>query len=193
MLHEKFKNHRIVLASGSPRRQQFLKELDVAFEIQLKDIEELYPEHLQAEEITNFLAKLKASAFVSELNENDILITSDTIVWLNNKALGKPKDYEDAFEMLTEMSGTTHKVITSVCIKTTNKEVVFHEETLVTFTKLSADEINYYLKNYKPFDKAGSYGIQEWIGLVAIEKIEGSYANVVGLPTHRLYEEMMKL
>ncbi|NHM02022.1 Maf-like protein [Flavobacterium difficile] len=193
MLHEKFKNHRIILASGSPRRQQFLKELDVAFEIQLKDIEELYPEHLQAEEITNFLAKLKASAFVSELNENDILITSDTIVWLNNKALGKPKDYEDAFEMLTEMSGTTHKVITSVCIKTTNKEVVFHEETLVTFTKLSADEINYYLKNYKPFDKAGSYGIQEWIGLVAIEKIEGSYANVVGLPTHRLYEEMMKL
>ncbi len=176
MLHEKFKNHRIVLASGSPRRQQFLKELDVAFEIQLKDIEELYPEHLQAEEITN-----------------DILITSDTIVWLNNKALGKPKDFEDAFEMLTEMSGTTHKVITSVCIKTTNKEVVFHEETLVTFTKLSADEINYYLKNYKPFDKAGSYGIQEWIGLVAIEKIEGSYANVVGLPTHRLYEEMMKL
>jgi len=193
MLHEKFKNHRIILASGSPRRQQYLKELDVAFEIQLKDIEELYPEHLQAEEITNFLAKLKASAFVSELNENDILITSDTIVWLNNKALGKPKDFEDAFEMLTEMSGTTHKVITSVCIKTTNKEVVFHEETLVTFTKLSADEINYYLKNYKPFDKAGSYGIQEWIGLVAIEKIEGSYANVVGLPTHRLYEEMMKL
>lgn len=193
MLHEKFKNHRIVLASGSPRRQQFLKELDVAFEIQLKDIEELYPEHLQAEEITNFLAKLKASAFVSELNENDILITSDTIVWLNNKALGKPKDFEDAFEMLTEMAGTTHKVITSVCIKTTNKEVVFHEETLVTFTKLSADQINYYLKNYKPFDKAGSYGIQEWIGLVAIEKIEGSYANVVGLPTHKLYEEMMKL
>lgn len=193
MLNDKFKNHRIVLASGSPRRQQFLKELDVDFEIQLKDIEEIYPEHLQAEEITDFLAKLKASAFVSELNENDILITSDTIVWLNNKALGKPKDFEDAFEMLTEMSGTTHKVITSVCIKTTDKEVVFHEETLVTFTKLSADEINYYLKNYKPFDKAGSYGIQEWIGLVAIEKIEGSYANVVGLPTHRLYEEMMKL
>lgn len=193
MLNEKFKNHRIILASGSPRRQQFLKELDVDFEIQLKDIEEVYPEYLQAEEITNFLAKLKASAFVSELNENDILITSDTIVWLNNKALGKPKDFDDAFEMLTEMSGTTHKVITSVCIKTTDKEVVFHEETLVTFAKLSADEINYYLKNYKPFDKAGSYGIQEWIGLVAIEKIEGSYANVVGLPTHKLYEEMMKL
>ena len=193
MLNEKFKNHRIILASGSPRRQQFLKELDVDFEIQLKDIEEIYPEHLQAEEITNFLAKLKASAFVLNLQENDILITSDTIVWLNNKALGKPKDYEDAFKMLTEMSGTTHKVITSVCIKTTNKESVFYEETLVTFTKLSSDEIKYYLNNYQPFDKAGSYGIQEWIGLVAIEKIEGSYANVVGLPTHRLYEELMKL
>ncbi|MBC5834011.1 septum formation protein Maf [Flavobacterium sp. F372] len=193
MLNEKFNKHRIILASGSPRRQQFLKELDVDFEIQLKDIEEIYPKHLQAEEITNFLAKLKASAFVSDLEENDILITSDTIVWLNNKALGKPKDYDDAFEMLTEMSGTTHKVITSVCLKTIDKEVVFYEETLVTFTALSSDEIKYYLNNYKPFDKAGSYGIQEWIGLVAITKIEGSYANVVGLPTHRLYEEMMKL
>lgn len=192
MLQEKFKNYRIILASGSPRRQQFLKELDVDFEIQLKYIEEIYPEHLQAEEITNFLAKLKAEAFVSDLQNNDILITSDTIVWLNNKALGKPKDYEDAFEMLTEMSGKTHKVITSVCIKTTEKEVVFHDETLVTFAELSPEEIKYYLNNYKPFDKAGSYGIQEWIGLVAIQKIEGSYANVVGLPTHRLYEELMK-
>lgn len=193
MLNEKFTKHRIILASGSPRRQQFLKELDIDFEIRLKDIQEIYPEHLQAEEITNFLAKLKASAFEADLEENDILITSDTIVWLNNKALGKPKDYDDAFEMLSEMSGTTHKVITSVCLKTTNKEIVFFEETLVTFTKLSSNEIKYYLDNYKPFDKAGSYGIQEWIGLVAIEKIEGSYANVVGLPTHRLYEEMMKL
>jgi septum formation protein len=193
MLNEKFNKHRIILASGSPRRQQFLKELDVDFEIQLKDIEEIYPEHLQAEEITNFLAKLKASAFAADLEENDILITSDTIVWLNNKALGKPKDYDDAFEMLTEMSGTTHKVITSVCLKTIDKEVVFYEETLVTFTELSSEEIKYYLNNYKPFDKAGSYGIQEWIGLVAITKIEGSYANVVGLPTHRLYEEMMKI
>ena len=193
MLNEKFKNYRVILASGSPRRQQFLKELDVDFEIQLKDIEEIYPEHLQAEEITNFLAKLKASAFTLVLKQDDVLITSDTIVWLNNKALGKPKDYDDAFEMLTEMSGTTHKVITSVCLKTVDKEIVFYEETLVTFAKLSSEEIKYYLDNYKPFDKAGSYGIQEWIGLVAIEKIEGSYANVVGLPTHRLYEELMKL
>ena len=191
MLNDKFKNHKIILASGSPRRQQFLRELELDFEIRLKEIEEIYPDHLKAEEITDFLAKLKASAFENELNNNEVLITSDTIVWLENKALGKPIDASHALRMLTEMSGKTHKVITSVCIKSTKKEVVFHDETLVTFTDLSLDEIEFYLKNYKPFDKAGSYGIQEWIGLVAIEKIEGSYANVVGLPTHKLYKELM--
>ena len=191
MLNEKFINHKIILASGSPRRQQFLKELELDFEIKLKEIEEIYPDHLQAEEITDFLSKLKASAFENELKDNEVLITSDTIVWLDNKALGKPIDASHALRMLTEMSGKTHKVITSVCIKSIKKEVVFHDETLVTFTDLSLDEIEFYLKNYKPFDKAGSYGIQEWIGLVAIEKIEGSYANVVGLPTHKLYKELM--
>lgn len=191
MLNDKFKKHKIILASGSPRRQQFLKELEIDFEIRLKEIEEIYPDHLKAEEITNFLAKLKASAFENELQDNEVLITSDTIVWLDNKALGKPIDASHAVRMLTEMSGKTHKVITSVCIKSTKKEVVFYDETLVTFTDLSLDEIEFYLKNYKPFDKAGSYGIQEWIGLVAIEKIEGSYANVVGLPTHKLYKELM--
>jgi septum formation protein len=191
MLNDKFKNHKIILASGSPRRQQFLKELEIDFEIRLKEIEEIYPDHLKAEEITNFLAKLKASAFENNLQDNEVLITSDTIVWLDNKALGKPIDATHALRMLTEMSGKTHKVITSVCIKSTKKEVVFHDETLVAFTDLSLDEIEFYLKNYKPFDKAGSYGIQEWIGLVAIEKIEGSYANVVGLPTHKLYKELM--
>ena len=191
MLNEKFKNHKILLASGSPRRQQFLRELEIDFEIRLKEIEEIYPDHLKAEEITDFLAKLKASAFENELNNNEVLITSDTIVWLENKALGKPIDASHALRMLTEMSGKTHKVITSVCLKSIKKEVVFHDETLVTFTDLSLDEIEFYLKNYKPFDKAGSYGIQEWIGLVAIEKIEGSYANVVGLPTHKLYKELM--
>jgi septum formation protein len=191
MLNEKFKNHNIILASGSPRRQQFLRELEIDFEIRLKEIEEIYPDHLKAEEITNFLAKLKASAFENDLQDNEVLITSDTIVWLDNKALGKPIDASHAVRMLTEMSGKTHKVITSVCIKSTKKEVVFHDETLVTFTDLSLEEIEFYLKNYKPFDKAGSYGIQEWIGLVAIEKIEGSYANVVGLPTHKLYKELM--
>jgi septum formation protein len=191
MLNEKFKNHKIILASGSPRRQQFLKELDINFEIRLKEIEEIYPNHLQAEEITDFLSKLKASAFENDLQDNEVLITSDTIVWLENKALGKPSDASQAVKMLTEMSGKTHKVITSVCIKTRQKELVFHDETLVTFAKLTLKEIEYYLNNYKPFDKAGSYGIQEWIGLVAIEKIEGSYSNVVGLPTHKLYKELM--
>ncbi|MFY7936561.1 MAG: Maf-like protein [Flavobacterium sp.] len=191
MLNDKFKNHKIILASGSPRRQRFLKELDIDFEIRLKEIEEIYPDQLQAEEITNFLAKLKASAFENDLQDNEVLITSDTIVWLENKALGKPSDASHAVKMLTEMSGKTHKVITSVCIKTTQKELVFHDETLVTFAKLTLKEIEYYLNIYKPFDKAGSYGIQEWIGLVAIEKIEGSYANVVGLPTHKLYKELM--
>ncbi len=191
MLNEKFKNYKIILASGSPRRQQFLKELDIDFEIRLKEIEEIYPDHLQAEEITDFLAKLKASAFENDLQDNEVLITSDTIVWLENKALGKPSDASQAVKMLTEMSGKTHKVITSVCIKTTQKELVFHDETLVTFASLTLEEIEYYLNNYQPFDKAGSYGIQEWIGLVAIEKIEGSYANVVGLPTHKLYKELI--
>jgi septum formation protein len=191
MLNDKIKNHKIILASGSPRRQQFLKELEIDFEIRLKEIEEIYPDHLKAEEITNFLAKLKASAFENELQDNEVLITSDTIVWLDNKALGKPSDATHALRMLTEMSGKTHKVITSVCIKNTQKELVFHDETLVTFAKLTLKEIEYYLNNYQPFDKAGSYGIQEWIGLVAIEKIEGSYANVVGLPTHKLYKELM--
>jgi len=193
MLNEKFKNHKIILASGSPRRQQFLKELDIDFEIRLKEIEEIYPNHLQAEEITDFLAKLKANAFENELKDNEILITSDTIVWLNDKALGKPNRASHALRMLTEMSGKTHKVITSVCIKTAQKEIVFHDETSVTFASLTLQEIEYYLKNYQPFDKAGSYGIQEWIGLVGIEKIEGSYANVVGLPTHKLYYELLKL
>ena len=193
MLNEKFKNHKIILASGSPRRQQFLKELDIDFEIRLKEIEEIYPNHLQAEEITDFLAKLKANAFENELKDNEILITSDTIVWLKNQALGKPTDASHALKMLTEMSGKTHEVITSVCIKTNQREIVFHDKTSVTFASLTSQEIEYYLKNYQPFDKAGSYGIQEWIGLVAIEKIEGSYANVVGLPTHKLYSELLKL
>lgn len=191
MLNEKFKNYKIILASGSPRRQQFLKELDIDFEIRLKEIEEIFPDHLQAEEITDFLAKLKASAFENDLQDNEVLITSDTIVWLENKALGKPIDASHAVKMLTEMSGKTHKVMTSVCIKTTQKELVFNDETLVTFASLTLEEIEYYLNNYQPFDKAGSYGIQEWIGLVAIEKIVGSYANVVGLPTHKLYKELM--
>lgn len=193
MLREKFKNKTIILASGSPRRQQFLRDLDLDFEIRLKDIDEVYPDHLKAEEITNYLAELKANAFQDELKNDDILITSDTLVWLNEKALGKPSDAKDAFEMIKELSGKAHDVITSVCIKTKFTSKTFYEKTSVKFKILTDSEIKYYIDLYKPFDKAGSYGIQEWIGLVGIEKIEGSYTNVVGLPTHRLYDELMKL
>ncbi|MFN3755055.1 Maf-like protein [Flavobacterium sp.] len=193
MLNLLNKKYKVILASGSPRRQQFLKDLDTDFEIRLKDIEEIYPENLQGVEITNFLAILKANAFEGEIAENEILITSDTIVWFDNKALGKPKDYEDAFQMLQSMSGKTHEVITSVCFKTIEKTETIFEVTKVTFNKLSEEAIRYYLDNYKPFDKAGAYGIQEWIGLVGISKIEGSYTNVVGLPTDKVYAYLTHL
>ena len=191
MLKEKLNKINIILASGSPRRQQFFKEMDLHYTIRLKEIEEIYPEHLQAEEITNFLAELKANTFENELKENDVLVTSDTIVWLNGKALGKPKDYEDAFEMLQQLANQTHEVITSVCLKSIDKTEVFHCVTKVTFANLSDEAIKYYLDNYQPFDKAGSYGIQDWIGLIGISKIEGSYTNVVGLPTEMLFQKLM--
>lgn len=184
MLNEKLKNYKIILASGSPRRQQFFKDLDLDFEIRLKEIEEIYPDNLVAEEITNYLAVLKANAFEGEVHSNEILITSDTIVWLNGKALGKPKNYDDAVQILTSLSNQTHQVITSVCFKTKDKLQTIFDITKVTFGVLSDIQIRYYLDNYQPFDKAGAYGIQDWIGLVGITKIEGSYTNVVGLPTH---------
>ena len=181
------KDYKIILASGSPRRQQFFKDFDLTFEIRLKEIEEVYPDHLKAEEITNYLAELKAKAFEGELANNEILITSDTLVWLNDKALGKPKDYDDAFQILKSLSNQTHKVITSVCFKTNAKTETIFEVTKVSFRELTDDSIRYYLDNYKPFDKAGAYGIQEWIGLIGIYKIDGSYTNVVGLPTEKVY------
>lgn len=187
MLKELLKDYKIILASGSPRRQQFFKDLDLDFEIRLKEVEEVYPPTLKAAEITDFLAELKANAFNNELSPNEILITSDTIVWQNEKALGKPKDYDDAFQILKSLSNATHDVITSVCFKTMHSSETIHEITRVTFSELSDDAIHYYLKKYEPFDKAGAYGIQEWIGLIGIAKIEGSYSNVVGLPTERVY------
>ncbi len=180
------------MASGSPRRQQFLKELDIDFEIRLKEVKEIYPEHLQGSKITDFLAELKASALLDTLSENEILITSDTIVWHEGRALGKPNDKQDAFEMLKSLSGKTHEVITSVCIQNTAKSETFNETTKVTFNKLSDTEIEYYLDNYRPYDKAGAYGIQEWIGLIAIAKIEGSYVNVVGMPVDKVYQHLIK-
>jgi len=192
MLKEKLNKINIILASGSPRRQQFFKEMDLHYTIRLKEIEEVYPEYLKGAEITNFLAELKANAFENELEENDILVTSDTIVWLNGKALGKPKDYDDAFKMLQQLANQTHEVITSVCLKSIDKTEVFHCVTKVTFADLSDEAIRYYLDNYQPFDKAGSYGIQDWIGLIGISNIEGSYTNVVGLPTEMLFHKLMQ-
>jgi septum formation protein len=192
MLKDKLKGYTIVLASGSPRRQQFLKELDANFEVRLKEVDEIYPETLQGAEITDYLAELKASALDETLSDDEILITSDTIVWHEGKALGKPKDKDDAFDMIKSLSGKTHEVITSVCIKNAGNSETFNETTKVTFNPLTDEEIAYYLEEYKPYDKAGSYGIQEWIGLVAIARIEGSYANVVGMPVDKVYQHLLK-
>ena len=193
MLKNKLQKYKLILASGSPRRQQFFKDLDLDFEIKLKEIEEVFPPELKAEEITNYLAELKANAFEGELNDNEILITSDTIVWYQDKALGKPKDEQDAFEILKSLSNATHEVITSVCFKTNVETTVMYEVTKVTFNELSDEAIRYYIENYKPFDKAGAYGIQEWIGFVGVSKIEGSYANVMGMPTDKVYEYLSNL
>jgi len=191
MLLEKFKNYHIILASGSPRRQELFKELGLDYTIKVNAVEEKYPFDLKAEEITNFLALLKAKSFENELKNNELVITSDTIVWLENKALEKPKNKQKAIEMLLKLSNQSHKVITSICIKTNNIEKVFHDETIVHFKELSLEEITYYVDNYHPFDKAGAYGIQEWIGFIGVTRIEGSYFNVMGLPVHKLYEELL--
>ena len=193
MLKNKLAPYRIILASGSPRRQQFFKDLDLDFEIRLKDVEEIFPETLKAQEITNYLSILKANAFEEELQDNDLLITSDTIVWHKNCPLGKPKDAQEAFEILKSLSNNTHEVITSVCFKTKNKTEVISETTKVTFNALSDEAIQYYLDNYQPFDKAGAYGIQEWIGFIGVSKIEGSYTNVMGMPTDKVFEYLNKL
>jgi septum formation protein len=192
MLKQKLKPYNVILASGSPRRQQYLRDLDIDFSIQLKEIEEIYPKELKGAEITDFLADLKSKAF-TDLQEKDVLITSDTIVWLENKAFGKPKDAKEAFSMLRALSGKKHEVITSISIKRLSFQKIINDTTTVTFKELTDAEIQYYVNTYKPFDKAGGYGIQEWIGFIGIENIEGSYFNVVGLPVHKLYKELMNL
>lgn len=190
MLNQKLKNRHIILASASPRRQAFFKGLGLDFEIRLKPVKEEYPPRLTHFEISNYLAQLKALPFKAELKPNDILITSDTIVWLNNTALGKPRNEDEAFAILKALSNATHEVITSVCFTTTTSEKTIHNITKVTFKNLSDEEINYYIKTYKPFDKAGAYGIQDWIGQIGVSKIEGSYFNVMGLPIHVVYKTL---
>jgi septum formation protein len=184
--------YKIVLASKSPRRQFLVKELGLDFELRTLDVDESFPESLIREQIPLYLSEHKASAFHSDLAEGELLITADTIVWINNKVMNKPADRAEAIAMLTELSGHKHEVFTGVCLMTKYKKVTFFDTTDVYFKELSPAEIEYYVDNYEPYDKAGAYGAQEWIGYVAVEKIVGSYFNVMGLPVHKLYEHLSK-
>ena len=192
MLREKLKNHHIILASGSPRRQQFFKELDLDYKIDIREVDEVYDPKLKGADITDYLSQLKASAF-KDLTEKDIVITSDTIVWKDSVAIGKPSSYSEAKEMLFELSGDMHEVITSVCFTSKHYQKTIHDTTKVWFKTLTEAEIDYYLENYKPYDKAGSYGVQEWLGYIAIDRLEGSYFNVMGLPTRLVYKTLIEL
>lgn len=197
---KKIDNYKIILASKSPRRQTLLKELlsadkknPISLEIKTKETEENYPKNLKDEEIAIFLSKQKADAFSNdEIGENTILITADTIVCLNNLVLGKPKNFYEAVGTLKLLSGKKHKVITAVSLRSIDKVKTFSVTTNVFFKELSDEEIIFYVKNYKPYDKAGAYGIQEWIGYIGIEKIEGSFYNVMGLPVQALYKELIE-
>jgi septum formation protein len=190
--NQNFTKYNILLASASPRRHELLEQLGIKFTVvKPSNIEEHIPKNVFREDIAMHLAVEKAN-FFQNLNDNDLLITADTIVWIDDKVLGKPTDYSDAFQMLKVLSGKSHYVITGVCLKSNAKTKVFYASTLVRFSNISDDEIRYYIENYKPYDKAGAYGIQEWIGKIGIEHIEGSFYNVVGLPIQMLYQELQK-
>ena len=193
MLLDKLKDYTLILASSSPRRQQFLRELRLDFQVRIKEIEEHYPPELCREEIPLYIARSKAVPFLKELRNKEVLITADTLIWFEGEAIGKPRDYADALATLTAFSGKTHEVITAVCLTMKDKQKIFCDTTEVTFAPLTSEMINYYLTNYHPFDKAGSYGIQEWIGAVGITQIKGSYNNVVGFPTYLFYRELMDI
>jgi septum formation protein len=185
---DNLKKYNIILGSQSPRRLELLKGIDIPFTVKVIDgLEEVYPEELKAEEIPLFLAELKASAYLPDMDDETLVITADTIVWSDGQVLGKPTDLADARKMIRQLSGKTHEVFTGVCVQTKTKKVSFSAVSRVTFAHLQEDEIDYYLSNYKPLDKAGAYGVQEWIGYIAVEHIEGSYFNVMGLPIQRLY------
>ena len=187
-------NYHIILASNSPRRRELLSGLGLDYEVRtLPGIDESYPETLQGEEIPVYISFQKASAYLGELKENELLITADTIVWLDGRVLGKPSDEEDACQMLRALSGKTHQVITGVTLATTTFQKSFASVSQVTFATLSDEEIKYYISHYHPMDKAGSYGVQEWIGFIGVERIEGSYFNVMGLPVQRLYRELKEI
>lgn len=192
MLREKFKRHKIILASQSPRRQELLRGLDVDFEIETRPVDENYDSKLKGTAITDYLSTLKAKAF-TDLAENTILITSDTIVWLDDHALGKPENKKEAREMLRQLSGRNHQVHTSVCFTTVRSLDVINDTTEVTFGKLNDQEIDYYIEKYRPFDRAGSYGIQDWLGFAKVTSINGCYYNVMGLPLPKVYIYLKKI
>ncbi|MDG2313766.1 MAG: Maf family nucleotide pyrophosphatase [Flavobacteriaceae bacterium] len=186
-------SYRVILGSGSPRRKALLEAIGISFEVQIRSIDETFPDSHKGAEITDYLAKLKASPFLSELKNNDILITSDTLVWHEGKALGKPNSAEEAKQMLRSLSGKVHQVITSVCFSTLKKQYIVNDTTKVFFKTFTEQEIDYYITHFKPFDKAGAYGIQEWIGLVGVERIEGSYETVVGFPVFLVYKNLQSI
>ncbi|MGX1930446.1 Maf family nucleotide pyrophosphatase [Flagellimonas sp. 2504JD4-2] len=189
-LQEKLKDYKLILGSGSPRRKQFLEDLGLQFEIRPKSVEEIYPENLKGEEISRFLAELKATPFKKELQPDEIVLTSDTVVWFKNESLAKASNADEAYQMLRTLSGDWHEVITSVCFTTATSQKTVSATTWVKFMDFSDAEINHYIGLCKPFDKAGAYGIQEWIGMIGISEIKGSYTNVVGLPTHLVYKTL---
>jgi septum formation protein len=190
MLLPNLENTKIVLASKSPRRQGLLGGLELEFEIRTLEVEEVYPPDLQREDVPRYLAKLKADAMKPTMAADELIITSDTIVYLDNEIIEKPADRSEAIEMVSRLSGNTHTVITAVALTSNKQQKVFHDETIVEFEELSQEEIEHYIDNYEPYDKAGSYGVQELIGYIGIKSITGSYFNVMGLPLHRLYQEL---
>jgi len=192
MLKEKLKSRNLILASNSPRRQNLLRKLGVDFKVNIKPVEEIFSEKLSGHQIPDYLSVLKANEFNDDLKPNDLLITSDTIVWHQNNAIGKPTSPNHAVKMLQSLSASTHEVITSVCFKSTKKQKVFNDSTRVTFREIKNDEIEFYVNNFNPFDKAGAYGVQDWIGQIGIKKIEGSFFNVMGFPLHLVYKNLLE-
>lgn len=191
---DNLKKFNIVLASNSPRRKELMSGLGVDYVVKtLPDVDESYPDTLQGEEIPAYISREKAEAYQSMIEPDELLITADTIVWMDGEVLGKPKDREDAIRMLHKLSGASHQVITGVCLTTKEWQNGFTVTTDVTFAILSEEEIVYYVDKYSPMDKAGAYGVQEWIGFIGVESISGSYYNVMGLPVQRLYKELSKL
>ena len=193
MKQEILRHYNLLLGSKSPRRQDLLKALGLHFTLIDIDVEEVYPPHLQGADIARYLCELKADAIEStKLTEDSILVTADTIVWLEGTYIGKPSGKDEAMGMLKQLSGKQHSVFSGICLKSSKQKVVFHSHTLVKFRELAIDEIEYYVNHHKPFDKAGSYGIQDWIGYIGITGIEGCYYNVMGFPVEMFYEQLTK-